>query len=320
MIMTETKHGQYSPYITLPREEWAQLSPGENQPLTSEEVMQLQGINESLSMDEVSNVYLPLSRLLNLYTTASQDLHSVTNIFLHKKTKKVPYIIGMAGSVAVGKSTTARVIQALLSRWPNHPKVELITTDGFLYPNHVLEEKGIMNRKGFPESYDTGKLVRFLADLKSGVSTVSAPVYSHLVYDIIPDKEQTIEQADIVIVEGINVLQVSKDRVTKEIPDVFVSDFFDFSIYVDAQKGDIYKWYIERFKTLRNTAFQNPESYFKRYASLTDEEATDIATRIWKEINEKNLYENILPTKHRADLILEKGTNHEVQKVHLRKV
>ncbi|UCZ55342.1 type I pantothenate kinase [Bacillus shivajii] len=318
--MTEEKQGSYSPYITLPREEWAELSPGETQPLTNDEVKKLQGINEYLSMEEVSNVYLPLSRLLNLYTTASQDLHSVTNVFLHKQTKKVPYIIGMAGSVAVGKSTTARVIQALLSRWPNHPKVELVTTDGFLYPNHVLEEKGIMNRKGFPESYDTGKLVRFLADLKSGVSEVTAPVYSHLVYDIIPDKQQTITQPDIVIVEGINVLQVSKDRVTKEIPDVFVSDFFDFSIYVDADVKDIYDWYIERFKTLRNTAFQNPNSYFKRYASLSDEEAVNVASRIWREINEKNLYDNILPTKHRADLILEKGNNHSVQNVHLRKV
>ncbi|MBM7094511.1 MULTISPECIES: type I pantothenate kinase [Alteribacter] len=318
MISNHPIHKQYSPYITLQKEEWASLSPGSVQPLSAKEIEALQGINENISLDEVSSVYLPLSRLINLYTTASQDLHSVTNLFLHKKTNKVPYVIGMAGSVAVGKSTTARLIQALLSRWPNHPKVELITTDGFLHPNRVLEERGIMNRKGFPESYDTAKLINFLADLKSGKEEVSAPVYSHLVYDIVEGEKQTVTQPDIVIVEGINVLQVANDG--REIPEVFVSDFFDFSIYVDALEEDIFNWYIERFKTLRNTAFQNPQSYFKRYAGLSDEEATAIATKIWKDINEVNLYNNILPTKHRADLILRKGKHHSVEHIHLRKI
>ncbi|WP_051314702.1 type I pantothenate kinase [Alteribacter aurantiacus] len=318
VISNYPTHKQYSPYLTLLKDEWAALSPGSVQPLTAQEVKDLQGINENISMEEVSSVYLPLSRLIHLYTTASQDLHSVTNLFLHKKTNKVPYIIGMAGSVAVGKSTTARLIQALLSRWPNHPKVELVTTDGFLHPNRVLEERGIMNRKGFPESYDTSKLINFLADLKSGKEQVSAPVYSHLVYDIVEGEEQTVTSPDIVIVEGINVLQVAHDG--REIPEVFVSDFFDFSIYVDAKEEDIFKWYIERFKTLRTTAFKNPNSYFKRYAELSDEEATQVATKIWKDINEVNLYNNILPTKHRADLILRKGDNHSVERLHLRKI
>ncbi|WP_096434994.1 type I pantothenate kinase [Alteribacter populi] len=318
MIQNHPVQKQYSPYITLKKDEWATLSPGSVQPLSEAEIEKLQGINENISMEEVSSVYLPLSRLINLYTTASQDLHSVTNLFLHKKTRKVPYVIGMAGSVAVGKSTTARLIQALLKRWPNHPKVELVTTDGFLYPNRVLEEKGIMNRKGFPESYDTSKLIRFLADLKSGVEKVTAPVYSHLVYDIVDGEEQTVYQPDIVIVEGINVLQVTNDG--RDIPEVFVSDFFDFSIYVDAKEEDIFHWYIDRFKTLRNTAFKNPASYFKRYADLTDDEANKVATKIWKDINEVNLYNNILPTKHRADLILRKGNDHSVEKVQLRKV
>ncbi|TMW73472.1 type I pantothenate kinase [Alteribacter natronophilus] len=317
MLSYYSAHKPYSPYVTLNKQEWSQLSPGSVQPLSGEEIRNLQGINENISIEEVSSIYLPLSRLLNLYTTASQDLHSVTNLFLHRKTSKVPYIIGMAGSVAVGKSTTARLIQALLSRWPNHPKVELLTTDGFLYPNRVLEEKGIMNRKGFPESYDTAKLIRFLADLKSGVNEVSAPVYSHLVYDIVDGERQVISSPDIVIVEGINVLQVANDG--REIPEVFVSDFFDFSIYVDAKEEDIFTWYIERFKTLRSTAFKDPNSYFRKYAELTDEEAEQVAAKIWKEINEVNLYKNILPTKHRADLILHKGKKHGVESLHLRK-
>jgi len=306
-----------SPYVTFNREQWKSLRASTPLTISDDELACLQGVNEKISMDEVSEVYLPLSRLLNLHVAATQELHQATHTFLGIQDTKVPFIIGIAGSVAVGKSTTARILQTLLSRWPNHPKVELVTTDGFLYPNRVLEERGIMKRKGFPESYDLRRFLHFLAEIKSGEPEVSAPVYSHLVYDIVPDQWQTVRQPDILIVEGLNVLQPPRD---KSLSELFVSDFFDFSIYVDAKEQDIFKWYVERFKVLRQTAFSNPASYFRRYASLSDEEAVEVATGIWKEINEINLRKNILPTRVRARLILEKGQDHSVQRMKLRRL
>jgi type I pantothenate kinase len=259
-------------------------------------------------------VYLPLTRLVNLYVGATQDLHSASATFLGSVAPKVPYIVGIAGSVAVGKSTTARILQALLGRWPNHPKVDLVTTDGFLHPNHVLAERGIMNRKGFPESYDTRRLLDFLADVKSGAPEVRAPVYSHVVYDIVAGDEIVICQPDILILEGLNVLQVNTDATE------FVSDFFDFSIYVDAEERHIEQWYVDRFLTLRETVFQDERSFFRHYAHLTAEEAVLTAHGIWKEINGKNLEMNIAPTRDRASLILRKGEDHRVDSVRLRRL
>ncbi|MCL6598509.1 MAG: type I pantothenate kinase [Alicyclobacillus macrosporangiidus] len=311
---------RFSPYITFSREEWRHLRDSTPLPLTEAELEQLRGINERVSMDEVADIYLPLSRLLNLYVAATQNLYQATNTFLGHLEAKVPYIIGIAGSVAVGKSTTARIIQALLARWPNHPKVDLVTTDGFLYPNRVLEERGLMKRKGFPESYDVRRLIQFVADVKSGKPEVLAPVYSHLTYDIVPGEFIRIRQPDIMILEGLNVLQTNPDSGRKRAPQVFVSDFFDFSIYVDAKEEHIKRWYVERFQTLRETAFRDEKSYFRRYADLTAEEAERTALSIWEEINAVNLRENIAPTRNRAHLILEKAEDHTVRQVLLRKL
>ncbi|GAA0481649.1 type I pantothenate kinase [Salinibacillus aidingensis] len=306
----------YSPYMTFTKEEWARLRFNTPMTLTESEIEELQGVNEQLSMEEVSNIYLPLTRLFNLYITGSQQLHSITDTFFGKQTNKVPFIIGIAGSVAVGKSTTARIIRALLSRWPNHPKVEIITTDGYLYPNAVLEERGLMNRKGFPESYNTRALVDCLIKLKSGAQQVKVPIYSHLTYDIIPGEYNTLEQPDIVIVEGINVLQTPKPSKHS----VFVSDFFDLSLYVDASEADLLRWYVDRFKKLRSTAFRDPKSYFNRYANLSDEEATRVATEIWNNINSVNLQKNIKPTKNRADIIMRKEDDHIIKTIQLRRI
>jgi type I pantothenate kinase len=271
----------------------------------------LRGINERIDLDEVTAIYLPLSRLLNLYVSATQDLQRVSSTFLGSMAPKVPYVIGVAGSVAVGKSTFARILQALLSRWPDHPQVDLLTTDGFLYPNAVLQERGIMDRKGFPESYDTRALLAFLRAVKSGQEEVRAPVYDHLHYDIVPEETIVVRQPDIVIVEGLNVLQIDREGTE------FVSDYFDFSIYVDADEADIEEWYVERFFTLRESVFQNPESYFRHFADLTDEQADATARHIWASINGRNLRENIAPTKSRASLVLHKAGDHRVTQVDL---
>ncbi len=308
----------YTPYVTFTREEWARLRAATPMTLTDEDLVTLRGINEYVSLQEVAEIYLPLSRLLNLYVAAAQGLHRVTDLFLGKPARPVPYIVGIAGSVAVGKSTFARILRALLARWPNHPQVDLITTDGFLYPNRVLEERGLMNRKGFPESYDLRRLMRFMAELKSGADHVPAPVYSHLVYDIVPGEEAVVERADIVLVEGLNVLQ-TPDGARRRSIQTFVSDFFDFSIYLDADEHDVEEWYVARFLTLRDTAFRDPRSYFRRYAELSTDDAVTTARRIWAEINGVNLRENIQTTRERARLVLRKGADHSIQEIQLRK-
>jgi type I pantothenate kinase len=309
----------FSPYTTYSREEWAALRADTPMPLSEAELENLSGLTERVSTQEVVDIYLPLSRLLNFYVEALQELHDATTGFLRKRDGKVPFIIGLAGSVAVGKSTTGRVLQALLARWPSHPSVELVPTDGFLYPNAVLEERGLMGRKGSPESYDLPRLLNFLAEVKSGHERTAAPVYSHLVYDVLPDQEIIIERPDIVIVEGLNVLQPAKlPKDGEAIP--FVSDFFDFSIYIDAADALIESWYVERFLRLRQTAFRDPASYFHRYATLSEEEACKIGLSLWRTINLVNLQDNILPTRQRADLILRKGEDHAVEAVALRKL
>jgi type I pantothenate kinase len=287
--------------------------------LSEEEVNKLSGVIERISADEVEDIYLPLSRLLNFYVGAAQKLHVQTSEFLRKRNGKMPFIIGIAGSVAVGKSTTARVLQALLARWPNHPRVDLVPTDGFLLPNDELEARGTMNRKGFPESFDQRSLLQFMADVKAGRPNVTAPVYSHFDYNIRTDARITVDRPDVLIVEGLNVLQpATLPRDGEAIP--FVSDFFDFSIYIHAEPDIIEDWYVTRFNRLRATAFQDPAAYFHRYADLSDEEALRTALDIWRRINLRNLEENILPTRQRADLILDKGADHFIETVWLRKL
>jgi type I pantothenate kinase len=309
-----------SPYRRFTRAEWARLRADTPLTLTVDDLTRLQSINDPISVEEVIAIYLPLSRLLALYVAATQGLFKATQRFLGAEDGgKMPYIIGIAGSVAVGKSTTARVLQALLSRWPNTPKVDLVTTDGFLLPNAVLEREGLMDKKGFPESYDQGALIRFLWEVKAGQRGVKAPVYSHLTYDIVPDEYVTIERPDILIVEGINVLLPS--RPGKSGKDVsFVSDFFDFSIYLDASEEALQRWYVSRFMRLRQTAFRDPRSYFRKHADLSDKDAEETALGIWTRTNLKNLHENILPTRPRASLVLTKGVTHRIEEVALRKL
>lgn len=308
-----------SPYRIFSRAEWAKLREDTPMTLTAEEVTQLRSLHDRLDIAEVEEIYLPLSRLLSMYVAATQRLFRAQQRFLGTEDAKMPYIIGIAGSVAVGKSTTARVLQALLARWPNVPRVDLVTTDGFLYPNAVLEREGLMQKKGFPESYDLPALLRFLTDVKAGRRPVRAPVYSHLIYDVLPNKWIEIDRPDILIVEGLNVLQTGRPpKDGKAIP--FVSDFFDFSIYLDADEDALRHWYVDRFLALRGTAFRDPRSYFHRYAQLSDAEAIEMATSIWTRINLVNLHENILPTRQRADLILKKGESHAIEEVALRRL
>ncbi len=314
-----------SPYRTFSREEWASLRRDTPMTLTPAEISRLEGLNAHLSMQEVVEIYLPLSRLLSLYVAATQKLFRAMSYFLDQKDGdsngegKMPYIIGVAGSVAVGKSTTARVLQALLARWPNTPKVDLVTTDGFLLPNAVLQREGLMEKKGFPESYDLPLLLRFLTDIKAGRRPVRAPLYSHFFYDVMPDQMVEVDRPDILIVEGLNVLQTTRPpKDGQAIP--FVSDFFDFSVYIDADVDILERWYVERFMRLRETAFKDPLSYFHRYSELTTEEAKATALSIWRGINLPNLKENILPTRQRADLILRKAGDHEVAEVSLRRL
>ena len=308
-----------SAYRVFSREEWAVLRADTPLTLTVEDLVKLQSVNDPISIEEVIAIYLPLSRLLSLYVAATQGLFKATQRFLMAEDGKVPYVIGLAGSVSAGKSTTARVLRALLSRWPNTPKVELITTDGFLYPNKVLEAEGLMDRKGFPESYDGATLMRFLSEVKAGKAHVEAPVYSHLVYDVVPDEHISVDRPDILIVEGLNVLLPGRNP--KAGPGVpVVSDFFDFSIYLHAEENQLERWYIERFMRLRQTAFRDPRSYFRKYAELSDEIAMATAKGIWDRINLPNLHENILPTRPRAGLILTKGASHRIEQVALRKL
>lgn len=309
----------HSPFVRLDRDAWSRLSATTALPLTEQDVLRLRGLGDPIDLDEVDVVYRPLSRLLTLYVAATRRLHAATSTFLGERTRRTPYVIGVAGSVAVGKSTTARVLREMMRRWPETPTVDLVTTDGFLLPNAELERRGLMERKGFPESYDRRALLRFLASVKAGVEEVSAPVYSHLTYDVVPDGRVVVRRPDVLIVEGLNVLQPARPSVEGE-TGLAVSDFFDFSIYVDAQPADIERWYVERFLTLRRTAFSRPGSYFRRYADLDDEQARARAEHIWSTINGPNLVANILPTRGRATLVLTKDADHSVQRFLLRKL
>ncbi|MDV6254427.1 type I pantothenate kinase [Vibrio sp. EA2] len=306
-----------SPFLSFDRANWSELRNSVPMTLSEDDLTALQGINENLTMEEAVEIYLPLSRLLNLYVQARQSRNTVLQQFLNTEEHAPPFVIGIAGSVAVGKSTTARIMKALLSRWENHPKVSLVTTDGFLYPKKVLEEKGIMHRKGFPESYDIKRLVEFMSDVKAGKPNLEVPVYSHITYDI-TDELKKVDRPDVLIIEGLNVLQSGMDY-PHDPHRVFVSDFLDFSIYVDAESDTIEQWYVERFLKFRHGAFTKPGSYFSHYTQLSVDDAKSKAKEIWNSINGLNLEHNILPTRERAHLILHKGSNHLVDKVSLRK-
>lgn len=307
-----------SPYVELDRRAWSRLRENHPMRLTAADLERLRGIGERVDLAEIEEVYLPLSRLLNFRVAAAQGLNRVTSEFLGERPARVPFVIGVAGSVAVGKSTTARILRDTMARWDDTPEVQLVTTDGFLLPNAELRRRGLLERKGFPESYDRRALLRFVAEIKAGKREVHAPVYSHLVYDIVPGERISVRQPDVLILEGLNVLQADRRRGVGN--HLSVSDFFDFSVYVDAHVHDIRRWYVQRFLRLRETAFADPESYFHRYADLTTEQAVEIATSIWKVINEVNLLENILPTRSRASLVLTKDAHHKVKHVRLRKM
>lgn len=318
VALTDSPTGLPSPYAVFGRTEWARLSESHPMNLTGDDLSRLRGLGEPVDLDEVESVYLPLSRLLYFYVEATHGLRLATSEFLGERPTRVPFVVGVAGSVAVGKSTTARILRELMLRWPHTPRVELVTTDGFLYPNKVLEERGLLQRKGFPESYDRRALLTFVADVKSGELAVEARQYSHLTYDVLP-ATVTIRKPDVLIVEGLNVLQPPTVR-SDGTNTGSISDFFDFSVYVDADLEDIRRWYVERFLRLRQTAFADPKSYFHRYAALSDAQARATATDIWTRINEPNLIENIEPTKGRATLVLAKGSDHSVETIKLRKL
>jgi type I pantothenate kinase len=319
LVRPPNGHSLPSPYVELDRTAWARLRDHHPMSLTQSDLTRLRGLGERLDMAEVEEVYLPLSRLLNFYVGATAGLHRITTDFLGERPERTPFVIGVAGSVAVGKSTTARILRELLARWPGTPRVELLTTDGFLYPNAELERRGALERKGFPESYDRRGLLRFVAEVKAGRDEVSAPVYSHLTYDIVPGERVIVRRPDVLIVEGLNVLQPPR-VLTDGRTGLAVSDFFDFSVYVDARVEDIKRWYVDRFLRLRETAFADPSSYFHRYAALTDEQARDTALGIWRTTNERNLVDNVLTTRGRANLVLTKGEDHGVRRVRLRKL
>ncbi|WP_240231267.1 type I pantothenate kinase [Devosia lacusdianchii] len=308
-----------APYHHFTKAQWSALRADEPMTLTREDISRLRTLSDPISLEEAEEIYLPLTRLLSFYVEAIQGLHNVSTRFLETPDQKVPFIIGVAGSVAVGKSTTARILQALLQRWPSSPKVDLVTTDGFLHPNAVLQERGIMQRKGFPESYDRPRFVQFLADIKSGKGKVQVPVYSHLVYDVVAGGDVIIDRPDILIVEGLNILQPGELPKTGK-PILFASDFLDFSVYIDADTDDLEGWFMERFFRLRETAFKDPTSFFRRFAEMSQEEAGEYGKMVWRTINLPNLLENVLPTRGRADLILKKGKSHLIETVQLRRV
>jgi type I pantothenate kinase len=308
-----------SPFVEFDRKAWSRLASSTALPLTAQDVRRLRGLGDPIDLAEVDVVYRPLSRLLTLYVAATRRLHAATSTFLRDRTASTPYVIGVAGSVAVGKSTTSRLLREMMRRWPETPTVDLVTTDGFLLPNAELERRGLLDRKGFPESYDRRALLQFIARVKAGAAEVAAPVYSHLTYDIVPGEHVVVRRPDVLIVEGLNVLQPARLS-TEGGTRLAVSDFFDFSIFVDARTSDIEHWYVERFLELRRTAFAQPESYFHRYADLDDDAAARRAQSIWSHINGPNLEQNILPTRGRATLVLTKGTDHRVQRIRLRKL
>jgi len=308
-----------APYHRFTKKQWSALRDGQPMTLSAADIERLRTLSDPISLEEAEEVYLPLTRLLSYYVEAVQGLHNVSTRFLDTPDQKVPFIIGVAGSVAVGKSTTARILQALLQRWPSSPKVDLVTTDGFLHPNAVLAERGIMERKGFPESYDRPRFVQFLADIKSGKANVQAPVYSHLVYDVVPGSKVTVDRPDILIVEGLNILQPG-ELPRDGAPILFASDFMDFSVYIDADNDDLETWFMERFFRLRDTAFKDPTSFFRRFAEMSEAEAGEFGRQVWRTINLPNLVENVLPTRGRADLLLKKGKSHLIETVQLRRV